>query len=315
MMLWKTTPPRPSRSIDASVICMFAMLPGLFWTSGPETAKALRTAGIEQFAAPPEQLGAWNQAGFHATALGDRVKLITPGIDRKVQVASATTAPWVNSNGWRLRREPDHQFLYDLPAQAGGAVPLAAAEAFAFNANAMLKIDPASLDAFSKMLQFLRTVPERTLPDVADFGFVDDGSDMAGEQLNLLARRNLLFRVLRAPDPKLRLNIKTNSDDPHLFAAKVREQLKDDQRTLRVYGSEVVLCRLAGDASLMRIHVLNYGRNNLEGVRLRIRGSYASGKLYGQLASPPLADFSVADGFTEFSIPHLGAYAVVDLTR
>jgi len=294
---------------------MFAMLPGLFWTSGPETAPALRQAGIKQFAAPPEQLGAWKQAGFQATPLGNRVKLITPGIDRKVQVASATSAPWVNSNGWQLRREPDHQFFYDLPAQAGGAVPLAAAEAFAFDAKAVVKIDPANLEAFAKMLQFLQTIPERTLPDVADFGFVDDGSDMAGEQLNLLARRNLLFRVLRAPDPKLRLNVKTSADDPHLFAAKVREQLKDDQRTLRVYGSEVVLCRLTGDASQMRIHVLNYGRNNLEGVRLRIRGNYANGKLYGQVASPPLADYSVADGFTEFSIPHLGAYAVVDLTR
>jgi len=288
---------------------MLALLPGLYWTVGPETAPELRRSGITQITAPPELVAGWKQAGFTVTPLGPRLKLMPPGIDRKVMVASATTAPWVNANGWRFRREPGREFWYDLPT---GPAPLAAAEAFAYGANTVLKIAAEDLDKYAAMLEFLRTIPDKTLPDIADFGFVDDGSDMAAEQLNLLSRRNLLFRVVRAPDPKLRFNIASNSDDPHLFAAKVRERLKDDQRSLRVYGSEVVLCRLEGDGSRARIHVLNYGRN-VEGVRLRVRGTYAGGKLYSPSSAKPLADYAVADGFTEFSLPELGPYAVVDL--
>jgi hypothetical protein len=276
---------------------MLALLPGLFWTGGPETAPALERAGIKV-------------THLSVEALHARIKLTPPGIDRKVMVASATTAPWVNANGWRFRRAPGREFWYDLPA---GAAPLAAAEAFAYGANAVLKIDPADLDAFARMLQFLRTIPGRDLPDVADFGFIDDGSDNAGELLNLLTRRNLLYRIVRAPDPKLRLNVKPDADDPHLFAAKVRERLTDDQRSLRIYGSEVVLCRMQATDRQARIHLLNYSRNNPDGVRLRIKGTYARGKLYG--SPKPLQDYTTAEGFTEFSLPELSTYAVVDLDR
>jgi hypothetical protein len=302
---------------NTRLIYMFALLPGLFWTVGPESASLLRRAGIGQFSVPPERMEAWKQAGFSVTplteqALRSRIKLTSPGIDRKVQVASATTAPWVDANGWQLRREPGREFWYDLPA---GSAPLAAAEAFTYGANAVLKIDSADLDGLGAMLQFLHSIPEQTLPDVADFGFIDDGSERAGEVLNLLSRRNLLYRIVRAPDPQLRLNVTASSDDPNLFAAKVREQLKDDQRSLRVYGSEVVLCRLVGDRSQLRIHILNYGGRTVSGVRLRVRGSYARGKLYSTAADKGLHDYAVADGFTEFSLPELGPYALVDLVR
>ena len=35
--------------------------------------------------------------------------------------------------------------------------------------------------------------------------------------------------------------------DPSAFALKIRRQLTDERRTLRVYGSEVVICRLTGE--------------------------------------------------------------------
>ena len=299
------------------MICMLALLPGLFWTGGPDTAAAMRRAGIEQFCAPPALVVPWKQAGFSVAPLTveelrSRIPLTAPGIDRKVMVASATTAPWVDSSGWRFRRNSGGEFYYDPRA---GSASLAAAEAFAFGAHAVLEIDPADLDELGKMLQFLRTVPGRPLPDIADFGFVDDGSEDAAEILNLLSRRNLLYKIVHAPDPHLRLNVRSNSDNPQLFAAKIREQLKDDQRSLRVYGSEVVLCRLVGDDSQARIHVLNYGGNIVEGVRLRVRGTFAHAKLYAPGSSEPPSDFARADGFTEFSLPQIGAYAVVDLAR
>jgi hypothetical protein len=310
---------------DTRAIWLFALLPGLFWTGGPDTAPALRHAGIGQFSALPEQIAAWSQAGFKVTPLSDadlrnRIKLTAPGIDRRVMVASATTAPWVNANGWQVLRAPSREFWYDLPARPAAGSPrgvasLAAAEAYAYRAHAVLKIDPADLDDFARMLQFLRSVPEKTLPTVADFGFVDDGSDMAAEQLNLLSRRNLLYRIVRAPDRSLPLNVPSNSDDPHLFAAKVRERLTDDHRSLRIFGTEVVLCRMEGDAVQARLHLLNYGRSNPEGVRLRVRGGYARGRLYSAAGVKELQEMSAADGFTEFSLLELGIYAIVDLSR
>jgi len=278
---------------------LLAVLPGLFWSGPQEPVSALRKAGVPI-------------APFSTEAQHSRIQLTPPGIDRKVMVASATTAPWVNANGWNFRRNAGREFWCDVPS---GAAKLAAAEAYAYQAKVMLKIAPSDLDPFQEIIKFVQTLPDRTLPDIADFGFVDDGSDRAGEILNLLTRRNLLYKVLRAPDPQFRLNVTADSDDPYLFAAKVREKLTDNGRSLRIYGSEVVLCRLTGNASQIRLHLLNYGRNRVDGLRVRLRGSFKNAKLYGITGPKDLQDWASADGFTEFSIPELGTYAVVDLTR
>jgi hypothetical protein len=102
--------------------------------------------------------------------------------------------------------------------------------------------------------------------------------------------------------------------DPSAFAQKIRGQLTDEQRSLRVYGSEVVICRLTGDGQRIRLHLLNYGGREIEGLRIRVRGAYRSGEAYvagaGRL---PLEDQVVADGATEITLPRLATYAVIDL--
>ena len=57
-----------------------------------------------------------------------------------------------------------------------GKAALAAAEAFAYGADVVLKIDPADLASVGAMLAFLETLPSADLPPVADFAVVDDGS-------------------------------------------------------------------------------------------------------------------------------------------
>src|SRR6185295_4651740 len=100
------------------------------------------------------------------------------------------------------------------------------------------------------------------------------------------------------------------------FAQKVRSQLTDDQRSLRIFGSEVVIGRLTGDASRIRLHLLNYGGRDIEGLRVRVRGAYPAGEAYvagaGRVA---LEDQGVADGATEFTLPRIATYAVIDLRR
>jgi len=308
-----------------TVVALLALsLPCLYWNAGLESRATLDAAAIKRVCVPPERADAWRAAGFTVTPLTDaelasRERLPSPGITPRAGVASPTRAPWVEANGWRFARRPGAKFVYDVPA---GKAALAAAEAFAYGADAVLKIDGTDLAALGAMLAFLDTVPAVELPAVSDFAVVDDGSAVTAEVMNLLARRNLLFQVVQAPSARFPINIRigtpeyprTEAADPSAFAQKIRRQLTDDRRALRVYGSEVVLCRLTGDAGRARLHLINYGGREIEGLRIRLRGRYADGEVQvagaGRLA---LEDRVVTDDATEFTIPRISTYAVVDL--
>jgi hypothetical protein len=299
-------------------------LPCLYWSAGLESRATLEAATIKRVCVPSDRADPWRAAGFTVTPLTEadlasRERLPSPGITPRAGVASPTRAPWVEANGWRFNRHPAAKFVYDVPA---GKAPLAAAEAFAHGADAVLKIAAADLGALGAMLAFLETVPAVELPEVSDFAVVDDGSAVTGEVMNLLARRNLLFQVVQAPSARFPINIRigtpeyprTEAADPSAFAQKIRRQLTDDRRAVRVYGSEVVLCRLTADAGRARLHLINYGGREIEGLRIRLRGRYADGEVHvagaGRLA---LEDRVVTDDATEFTIPRISTYAVVDL--
>ena len=288
-------------------LLLLASLPCVYLAQGAESRASLAAAGIKQICAATE------------ADLTSRDALPVPGTTARAGLASPTRSPWIVASGWRFMRNPATRYAYTLPA---GKAALAAAEAFAYGADAVLKIDPADLKNVGEMLTFLEGLPAVDLPAVADFAVVDEGSAVTGEVMNLLARRNLLFQVVKAPSPRFRLNIAMGSReyptadaaDPSAFALKIRRQLTDEQRTVRVYGSEVVICRLTGDAGRIRLHLINYGGRDIEGLRIRLRGAYREGDAFvagaGRLA---LTDFAVAGGATEFSLPRMATYAVIDL--
>jgi hypothetical protein len=261
---------------------------------------------------------------FSTSALSDadlasREALPTPGVTARAGLASPTRSPWIVASGWRITRHPEAKYRYDLPA---GKAALAAAEAFAYGGDAVLKVDPADAARLGAMLTFLEGLPAADLPPIADLGVIDDDSPITGEVMNLLARRNLFYQVLKAPSARFRVNIVMGSReypvedaaDPSAFALKIRRLLTDEQRTLRIYGSEVVIGRLTGDAGRIRLHLINYGGREIEGLRLRLRGAYGPGDAYVEGAGRvPVQDQVVADGATEFSLPRLGTYALIDL--
>ena len=251
--------------------------------------------------------------------LEGRERLPAPGLLGGARVASPTRSPWIVANGWRFLRRAGGRYACDLPA---GKAALAAAEAFAYGADALLRVDPADLEDLGRMLALFRLLPAVELPGIADLGIVDDGSPLAGEVMNLLSRRNLLFRAVPAPAPELAINVRLGAKeypredaaDPSAFALKLRRQLTDERRALRIYGSEVVVGRLTGEGGRVRLHLLNYGGRELEGLRVRLRGVHREGEAFvagrGRVA---LEDQAVAEEATEFSLPSIGAYAVVDL--
>ena len=173
------------------------------------------------------------------------------------------------------------------------------------------------------MLAFLSSVPDSSLPPAADIAVVDDGSPPVGEILNLMARRNLLFEVAPRRPRDVALNVrlgskafpKNEAQNPEAFALSVRRRLTDEKRSLRLYGSEVVLARLTRDAGHARLHLLNYGGRTIDGLRVRLLGSWVPGEAaaFGETRLA-VEDLVAADGATEFSLGTIGPYAVVDLT-
>ena len=307
-----------------TALLLVVSLPCVYWTQGIETRATLEAAAIKRLCVAPERADSWRAAGFTVTPLSaadlaSREPLPSPGIAPRAGLASPTRSPWIVASGWRFTRHPGAKYVYDIPA---GKAALAAAEAVAYGADAVLKIDPADVGILGGMLAFLEARPAVDLPTVSDVAIVDDGSSIAGEVMNLLARRNLLFQVVQAPSPRFPVNIRLGTPeypreeaaDPSGFALKIRRQLTDERRTLRIYGSEVVICRLTGDAGRARLHLINYGGREIEGLRIRVRGIYDQGEAHvagaGRL---PLQDQVVAGGATEFSLPRIATYAVIDL--
>lgn len=250
----------------------------------------------------------------------DAVKLNEPRVQMRNNEASATRSPWIDANGWRILRSPAAKFVYRVK---GEAAALAAAEAFTYGTGAVISADAPGADAFAKMLEFIKTIPQVDLPPVADFGVVDDGSDATGELLNLLTRMNLLYKVGKNPDPKFQVNVRIGTKEypgeemqnPSVAAHKIRSQLGDDNRSLRLYGSEVVVGRLTAGPGRARVFLLNYAGRPALGVRVRIRGAYSKGedRIFG--SDSHLTDLTQDGPATEFSIPELRTLAVIDLSN
>jgi hypothetical protein len=308
------------------LLLLAAAVPILFWDSPPDTAPALRDAGIRQIAVPPGRLAAWQGVEGVAAQPADpqtAVKLLGPTVNYRMNEASATNAPWVVANGWKIIRRPQQRYYYEVAGKQAG---IAAAEAFAYGANALVKADAAGLKPLAAMLDFLRGIEPDSPPPVADIGYIDDGSPASGEVMNLLTRDNLLFRVVPAPDRSLKINVKLGAKEypvedaknPGKLARMVRYQLTDEKRSLRVYGSQVVVGRLMASGNRARVHLLNYAGASrvVNGVRVRVLGRYPEHRVYvAESDGAQLLDYTVEADATEFTVPQLRNYAVIDLSR
>jgi hypothetical protein len=263
-------------------------------------------------AAPPPT----DVASFH--------EVTAPGVGSRRGQAQATEAPWLDLNGWRYERGLRKANYAKLPP---GSAPLAAAEAFTYGVEAILNPDAADVEELGRMLQFVKERQQPRLPAMANIAVEDDGSPLVGEVLNLLTRRNLLYRVVSAPDRSL-LNVRVGSTDfprevarnPSDFAARVREKIGDDNRLLRVYGSSTVVARLTGDRTRTRLFLLAYGGRRGQAraqqhVRIRLLGHYEPVALaaYGSPQDARLLDVEHPGNTTEFTLPGFNTLAIVDL--
>ena len=251
----------------------------------------------------------------------------SPGVRYLPNVARATNVPWIDSNGWRYARGLRKANYANVPA---GSAALATAEAFVFSIDAIVDPDPKDVDDLGAMLRFISSQEAPPMPELVNIGVVDDGSPVMGEVLNLLTRRNLLFKVVKKPDPGLDLNVQPGTSDfpseaaanPYEFAARVRAKLGDDKRLVRLYGTNTVIARLTGDAKRARLYLLAFGGRRQEtadpqALRVRLVGRYRPLKFsgYGVANEATLGDLRNPGNTTEFWVPDFRICAVIDLER
>jgi hypothetical protein len=262
------------------------------------------------------------------------VPLNGPTVRMRSNEAQATTAPWIEANAWRFERGVKKARYDKLPA--GSAVP-AAAECFVYGVDAILDPDPADVPELGKFLQFLGSQEQSRLPVMANIGVVDDKSPAMDEVLNMLTRRNLLYRVTSAPDRKLDLTVQLGSkdflrewaQDPSDFAARVRAKLGDDRRLVRLYGTSTVIAHLTGDGKRLRLYLQNYVRAGGRGqggrgqggggggqpIRVRVLGHYrpVAFAAFGAPDGAKLTDIENPGNATEFSVPAFQTLAIIEM--
>src|SRR5205085_1998285 len=118
------------------------------------TAPQLRDAGIREIAVA-RNAEAWSSTGISAQVVdvSTLTRLDTVGVDYQMGTAGATAAPWVQSNLWRMIREPKASFLYEV---APAALPLAVAEAYAGGARTFFRVKPSDLERFAAPYRFIQ---------------------------------------------------------------------------------------------------------------------------------------------------------------
>jgi hypothetical protein len=316
----------------ASVLAPGSLLIGCLLALGALAGGTVHSQARTRIAVTPaaaalvdQKLAAAAPTGAEAAAFEE---IPAPALRFRVDDARATRAPWVDSNGWRFQRGMKKANYAKLPA---GAAALAAAEAFVFDADAILNPDAKDAEPLGKMLAFLGPLEQPRLPQLANIEVVDDRSPAMGEVLNLLTRRNLLYRAVAAPTNQLDLTVKLGTPDfpaeaaanPYEFAAKVRAKLGDDKRLVRLYGSSTAVARLEGDGKRARLYLLDYGgprdrgmgAGDVQSLRVRVAGRYRPAKvsLYDAKPEAQLTDVENPGNSTEFWVPAFTTLAVIDL--
>ena len=216
-------------------------------SSGSACRPSRRTPG-----APPAS--PWRRRPTRSCA--SREALPAPGVTARAGSGVADAQPVDRRERLALRAASGGEVRLHVPA---GKAALAAAEAFAYGADAVLKIDPADLASVGRDADVPRDLPAADLPPVADFarrgrrlGRHRRGDEPARAPQPAVPGRSRR-PIVAFPHQRQRSAVREypteEAADPSAFAQKVRRQLTDEQRSLRIYGSEVVIGRLTGDGS------------------------------------------------------------------
>lgn len=242
-------------------------------------------------------------------------KVPPPGLRFRMNMATATRAPWIDSNIWRFRRNPKGNFLCDVKEKS---VVVAMAEAFSQGVRLAVETNLTQKRDFDTMTAFLQSIPDGPRKPWANITVTEDGSALAGEALLLLTRRNLFYRAgPRDAGSALHLTFTSKSGNVYEQVLDARDKLGDEKRPVRIFGSEQTIVDVAREGNKVRLHFINYGSRAVETLRIRVEGKYNARSIKAYVYNSPdtkLTEFEQDGAFTEFTLEGLPVYAVLDLT-
>ena len=130
-------------------ILIAAVLTGLLWRYDIATAEQLKNTRLPRVHVSDAAAAEWRQKGVEVAAapeIAGYVRVPPPTSKMLADQASATTVPWVESNGWRFMRGLSKALYEKVPAGRGA---LAAAEAYAYGVDAVIEAAREDLPAVS----------------------------------------------------------------------------------------------------------------------------------------------------------------------
>lgn len=304
------------------------------------------TQVIEAEAAPPEFRAACEKAGIRLVSgsAPPGIELLKdgtwPGLNPWVQMgpagdekatAGASSGPWIDANGWlilyhRATSGRPALLAYDPPKDTRlrpGSVELGVAEAAAFGARFAIKFDDrfrralgeaqpravAEWKQVERQLAFSETPVFRGSP-AANIAVVADELEPVGEVLNLLARRNLPYVVLRrdrlsaesltkyrliiaigqpplsraAPALKARgappLVERKGVSEPEAFVTDIGKRMAGRRLYTLEHADTIISYPYTLDDGRLAVHLVNYAIDQLREVRLRVAGKFSRAELF-----------------------------------
>jgi hypothetical protein len=268
--------------------------------------------------------------------------------DSVLEVSSPTAQPWIDTNlsFIRIERVANHEqtplYTFSWGASDTGQqerIPsasdysLAVAEAGAFRADLVLDVDehlqnglnsndPSAWKLWKQVLNYAdfysRDKADAKLQAAANVAVVVDDLDPVDEAMNLMARHNIPFKVLRASDlqSKTFLQPKTLEDfDVIVFFAKPDQESSQRIAELARRGKTVVLVEAHGSypwhntqAVRLNEHATSYGVANGEVIELSepVTDPETFAEDIRRLLGKEHALISLWNGLTTIAVPYSG---------
>jgi hypothetical protein len=260
-----------------------------------------------------------------------------------VGFANATEEPWVDSNGWILRYaravEPAKSIvlIHEPEAKPRPAIiALATAEAAVFGGSFAV---PSSSLADPRVAAQRKFIAEHApwfagTPE-APVAVLADNLEPIAEVMNLLVRRNVPFIAFRRdrwpesppavlvsvgqpPLPesvvrkwsaaKTQIIHRDDITDPNAFAIEIRKAL-GDRRPFRITNGQQVIANLVGvDDGKRVLHLLNYGIDPIQDVRVQLSRPANRATLY---TPGTTSGRTIEIHLGEFSVPEMAIHAAV----
>lgn len=238
--------------------------------------------------------------------------------------AGPTGAPWVTSNGWRIRIARHRQgangrwpMLDTAPKSASHA--LAVADAMAYGGVWLARYDPstwaevtAAVRFYAKYAGRLAWAPVAALAVIGEFGH-----PFEEEFVNLLARRQVGFELLKPGDrSKAPHSVdlrRVPRDDPYAAVAATHLRIGRKSDVLRLWNGGAINTHYTASGAQGLCHLVNYtGRRAAHDVSVWFARRWRSASLATPEGTTALPVRPVNGGI-EIPLPPVAVFATIEL--